>query len=77
MEFRIAKKPDENIYRYPTADIALASQFMQELKKELGEFLLGVVVFGSSARRESGEQSDIDVLMVGDDASYHITQPFL
>lgn len=77
MEFRIAKKPDENIYRYPTADIALASQFMQELKKELGEFLLGVVVFGSSARRESGEQSDIDVLLVGDDASYHMTEPLV
>lgn len=77
MEFTIEKKPSENLLRYPTEDVKIAEHFAVELQKELGEFLLGVVIFGSSARRDSGDQSDIDILVIGDDASYQMTEPLV
>jgi len=77
MEFRIEKKPNENIFKYPTEDIAIANRFAQELKNELGDFLMGVIMFGSAARRESSPKSDIDILIVGDDASYVMSEPLV
>ena len=52
MEFRIQKKDNENIHKYPTEDLRTAQKFAQELKNELGEFLMSVIVFGSSARKK-------------------------
>ena len=72
MEFRIQKKENENIHRYPTEDLKLAQKFSTLLKKELGDFMLASVVFGSSVRRDSTPKSDIDVLIVSDDASFVI-----
>ncbi|MBI2665974.1 nucleotidyltransferase domain-containing protein [Candidatus Woesearchaeota archaeon] len=74
MEFRIQKKENENIHKYPTEDFKIAQKFAQELKNELGDFLLGVVLFGSAVRRETTEHSDIDVLVVGDDATFQMTE---
>ena len=51
MEFKIYKRENENIHKYPTEDMKIAQKFAQELKQELGDFLMSVVVFGSSARR--------------------------
>ena len=72
MEFRIQKKENENIHSYPTEDLKLAQKFSTLLKSELGDFMLASVVFGSSVRRESTKHSDIDVLVVSDDATFMI-----
>ncbi len=77
MEFKIYKKENENIHRYPTDDLTLAHKFTQELQTELGDFLIGVVIFGSSARRESTAKSDIDVLVITDDTRFTITEPLV
>ena len=74
MEFAIRKRQNENIHKYPTDDIKVAQEFAQRLKNELGEFLIAVVIFGSSARGTSTAQSDIDVLVIGDDISFELTQ---
>lgn len=72
MEFRIQKKENENIHRYPTEDVKLAQKFSLLLKKELGDFMLAAIVFGSSVRRDSTPKSDIDVLVISNDASFVI-----
>lgn len=77
MEFQIERKVDENLYKYPTEDVRIAQRFAQELQKELGNFLMGVIMFGSSARRENTENSDIDILVISDDAGYKITDPLV
>lgn len=77
MEFRIERKENENIHRYPTEDLKLAKRFADELKKEFRDFLIGVVVFGSAVRRESTAQSDIDVLVLTDDATFAINEPMV
>lgn len=74
MEFLIQKKENENIHRYPTEDLKIAQQFAQLLKNELQDFLLSVIAFGSSVRRESTDKSDLDVLVITDDASFHLTE---
>lgn len=74
MEFRIQRKENENIHKYPTDDLEIARRFSRELKKELNDFLLSVVVFGSTARHEATEGSDIDVLVISDDATYIVDE---
>ncbi len=77
MEFKIQKKENENIHQYPTDDLRIAQKFAQELKNELGDFLISAIAFGSMVRRESTEQSDIDVLVITDDASFQITEELI
>ncbi len=74
MEFSIRRKENENIHYYPTANLEIASKFAKEVKKELGDFVLSIVVFGSSARGKTSEKSDIDVLIISDDATYILTE---
>ena len=77
MEFDIEKKENENIHRYPTEDLKIAQRFAQDLKNELGDFLISCILFGSSVRRESTEKSDIDVLVITDDTGFQITEELI
>ncbi|MBT4446096.1 hypothetical protein HOA92_07165 [archaeon] len=77
MRFRIQAKDDDNIQRYPTSDLKIARVFSDKLKKELQDFLSSVVVFGSSARKTQHKNSDIDVLIIGNDLDFKLSQPFL
>ncbi len=77
MEFTIARKENENKHRYPTEDLQIAAKFAQGLQKELQDFLMGAIVFGSSVRRETTVQSDIDVLVITDDTSFVINEPLI
>ncbi len=77
MEFTIQKKENENIHQYPTDDLRVAQRFAQELKNELGDFLVAVALFGSSVRREATERSDIDVLVITDDTNFQITEELI
>ncbi len=77
MEFKIHKKENENIHKYPTDDVKIAQKFAQELKMELGDFLVSAVVFGSSARREATPESDIDVLVITDDTQFQLSEALI
>ena len=74
MQFKIRKKENKNIHSYPTDDVKIANQFAQLLKNELGDFLMSVIVFGSSVRREAGPKSDIDVLVISDDTRFQMSE---
>ncbi|MDP3990498.1 MAG: nucleotidyltransferase domain-containing protein [archaeon] len=77
MEFRIQKKENENIYKYPTEDVQLAQKLADGIRKEFQDFVLAVVVFGSSARQQATSESDIDVLIINDDSTYIITEALI
>jgi len=77
MEFDIQRKENENIYKYPTEDIELTQKFTEILRKELHDFLMGVVVFGSVARKKQTEHSDIDLLLIVNDSTFVITQELI
>ncbi|MEK6900510.1 MAG: nucleotidyltransferase domain-containing protein, partial [Nanoarchaeota archaeon] len=77
MEFKIHKRENENIHKYPSEDTKTANKFAQELKAELGDFLMSVVLFGSSARREATPESDIDLLVITDDTRFHLSETLI
>jgi predicted nucleotidyltransferase/uncharacterized protein (UPF0332 family) len=72
MQFSIQKKKNENIHKYPTDDIKLANDYAKKVKNELGDFLVAAVIFGSTARGAK-DAHDIDVLVIGDDISFQLT----
>ncbi|PIN76752.1 hypothetical protein COV17_01200 [Candidatus Woesearchaeota archaeon CG10_big_fil_rev_8_21_14_0_10_36_11] len=77
MEFRMEKKENENIHKYPTDDLKIATKFATAVQKELQEFCVGVILFGSTARKKTTTESDIDVLVITDDASFPITEALI
>ncbi|MBT3298411.1 hypothetical protein HN385_05780 [archaeon] len=77
MEFKIGKKVNENVNLYPTEDLKIANHFTNKLSKELGNFLAASVLFGSGARKQSTNVSDIDILIIGDDLEFKMTREFV
>ncbi len=74
MEFKVKQRRHPNVPRYPTNDYQMADKFSQLLKKELGDFVKSIVLFGSAARaaehktKEKGlHEHDIDVLTIVND----------
>ena len=65
------------MHKYPSQDLGLVQKFTDKLQKEFGDFLMGVVAFGSKVRRETSEKSDIDVLVVTNDATYQLNNPLI
>lgn len=74
MKFKVQKKENENLHKYPTEYLTIAKRFSDKLKKELDEFLLGTVVFGSTVRKQATSKSDIDILVVTDDTAFQLTE---
>lgn len=67
MEFKLKQRAHPNQNRYAD-DFPIAKKFAEEMKKELGDFLKSVVLFGSSARPErTFREKDIDILMIVND----------
>ncbi|MBI2545814.1 nucleotidyltransferase domain-containing protein [Candidatus Woesearchaeota archaeon] len=70
MEFKIEKRDNPNTKSYSKEDYELARKFGEELKKEVGDFLKAVILFGSAARASAHTQiyeRDIDVLVIVND----------
>lgn len=69
MEFPLKKREHRNVPKYNIKDFELAQKFANLTKKELGELLKSVVLFGSTARDEKplNSERDIDVLLIIND----------
>ncbi|MFW5852815.1 MAG: nucleotidyltransferase domain-containing protein [Nanoarchaeota archaeon] len=75
MEFDIKKNGDiENSNKnFSKPDINLSYDFAKHMKKEFGDFIRAIVLFGSAVKENSQEGSDIDVLVVVDDLAVQMT----
>lgn len=67
MEFSIEKKDHANYHKYDKKVLDTAYAFTKEAYGEFQEFIRGMVLFGSSARHDGNDKSDIDILVVFDD----------
>jgi len=67
MKFDIPRKEHPNIEKYERHEVDTVHRFSNELYKELGSLVRGIVLFGSSARKKATVKSDIDVLVILDD----------
>ena len=73
MKFDIPKKQHPNLERYYRQDIEISYRFANEIYRELGSFIRGVILFGSAARKTKGPEGDIDILIVVDDLMMSMT----
>lgn len=74
MEFRVEKRPQQNIEKYGKEEFDIAYKFAKLAYKEFGSFLKAIVLFGSTARNQQveGAKGDIDILMLVDDLTISI-----
>ncbi|HLP79388.1 MAG TPA: nucleotidyltransferase domain-containing protein [Acidobacteriota bacterium] len=73
MDYTINKKRNENTDTYNKTEIDLAYSFAREAYKEFQPIVKGIILFGSSARKQNTAQSDIDVLIVIDDVGTELS----
>lgn len=70
MDFSIREKEFKREHLYDQKDYDEAEKLSKELKKELQDILKGVIFFGSAARGNTKEGSDIDVLVILNDLKF-------
>lgn len=67
---------DKKKEEYPKDDLDYAYRFSAEISKEVGNFVKGVVLFGSNARKKKPAH-DIDILVILDDISIFMSKEFV
>jgi hypothetical protein len=67
MKFDLPRRENPNLDKYDKHDVDISYRFANDLYKELGSLIRAVVIFGSSARKNTTAKSDIDILVVIDD----------
>ena len=77
MKLEISRKINPNLKQYKEEELRIAYKFTGDIKKELGQFVKGVIIFGSVARKSHKPHGDIDLLVVIDDLSTNVTPEFL
>lgn len=75
MEFPIEKKKRSHSFSQGTYD--LAYQFAKIAYPEFKQFLKGIILFGSAARKTDDVNSDIDILILVDDVSISLTKEIM
>lgn len=75
-EIKEKKLDSKNKKEYPKDDLDYAYKFSAEISKEAGEYVKGVVLFGSRARKSTSPH-DIDILVILDDISIYLTKEFV
>jgi len=73
LRFDIPTRANPNINKYPKDELDIAREFSRKIYHEFGNFLKGVVVFGSTAREKRPEKGDIDILVIVDDLALSLT----
>jgi predicted nucleotidyltransferase/uncharacterized protein (UPF0332 family) len=73
MEFKVQKRDLKAQSSHKKEDMDIVYRFTSELYKEFGEFLKGVVLFGSAVKDPQKKSGDIDILIIVDDASIILT----
>ncbi len=60
------------VKQYDPREDPVLKDFIERLKRELGEHLEGAILFGSRARGDADEDSDYDVLVLMDESNRDI-----
>lgn len=66
MKIKVPRGPNFE-HKYNPADLKIARKFAEKVYQELGDFVVALTLFGSSARGEHHKHGDIDVLIIVDD----------
>lgn len=75
MEFNIERRTRKSNLHFPEKEFDIARKFSKKIYKEFGEFVKGVILFGSSVQKKKlGKEADIDVLVILDDVSINFSR---
>jgi len=79
LDFPIEDRKISHLEKYPKEDIDIVYKFSREVKKELGNLLKGIILFGSTARHiDTNKKShDIDILLIIDDVSIKLNSELI
>ena len=76
----ITKKPKPDSKKYPTLKIKsrrdIAMDFAEKIVKKFDTLVKAVVLFGSTAKSKAGPGSDIDIIIIVDDATIIFDEKF-
>ncbi|MEK6936716.1 MAG: hypothetical protein AABW58_01455 [Nanoarchaeota archaeon] len=67
MKFEVEKREQRNVEKYYSKDIETARKFARLMYSEFGNFIRGLVLFGSTTKTPSSPKKDIDILIILDD----------
>lgn len=73
MKFNIKETDNPNLKKYDSEELEIAYSFSKKAYTEFGNFIKSLVIFGSAARKESGPNADIDILVIIDDITLHLS----
>ncbi len=75
MKFNIKNNQNHPSYnsKYPKNDIDIARKLAKKLYKEMGEFIVAMSLFGSTARGDH-KKNDIDILIIIDDVHMKLSR---
>ena len=73
LEFKVHKRESPKKHDYGKEDVDIAYDFAKKAYKEFGDFLKGIVLFGTTAKKTYKTSGDIDILIVVDDISMILT----
>lgn len=74
VDFPIPRIKQRNLEKYHHKNREIAYEFAKRVKKEVGDYLKMIILFGSTARNQ--ESGDIDILIVLDDTIFDLTPEF-
>src|SRR3989338_3389028 len=77
MKFDLARREHPNLEKYERQDVDIAYRFANEIYKEMGSLIRGVIIFGSSARKTTTSKSDVDILVIIDDLAISLSPEVL
>jgi len=73
MKFQVKRKEKRELERnYPKEEFVIAQTFAKRVYKEYGEFVRGVVLFGSTVKKNKAK--DVDMLVILDDIKIDFTE---
>ena len=77
MKFPLEKRGKQNIEKYFSSDLETTRKFTKIMYNELGTFISGLILFGSSIKNPSNPKKDIDILIILDDVKIKFTRELI
>jgi len=74
MKFPLKRREKKNVRKYLSNDVMLARKFAKIMYKELGGFISGLILFGSTITDPKKPKKDVDILVIVDDVKLKFTR---
>ena len=75
MQFRVEPRQRKREFHIPQKEFEIARNFAERLYKEFGNFIKGIILFGSTVQKQKlATEADVDILVILDDVSINFSR---